>query len=55
MVIYFTLISLEYGEDLERVYKNDNREGWNLGAIASVHLFFPKWKRNIYVYNIIYL
>lgn len=38
MVIYFTIIPLEYGEDLERVYKNVNTEGWNLGAIALVHL-----------------
>ena len=44
MVIYFTIIPLEYGEDLERVYKNVNIEGWNPGAIEIVHLlfFFPK-------------
>lgn len=45
VVIYFTLILLDYGKDLERVYKNVTREVWNLGATISVHLFFPQVKK----------
>lgn len=38
----FYLIPFECGKDLEGVYKNVNREGWNQGAIASVYFFFSQ-------------